>query len=54
MTMTDQDMTKLEVDAWERRRQRIKQHYIEQRGMSEEDADDKATNDIRQSIRNSR
>lgn len=44
---------KLEIDAWERRRQRIKQHYIDQ-GMSQEAADDKATADIRRSIRDSR
>lgn len=45
-------MAKLEIDAWERRRLRIKQHYIA-RGMPEEDADDKATDDIRREIRKS-
>lgn len=53
MTKLEDEMPKLVIDAWERRRQRIRQHYID-RGMSESDADDKATADIRRSIIESR
>ena len=49
----DDKMIRAEVDAWERRRLRIKQFYISQ-GRSEEDADDRATEDVRRSIRESR
>ncbi len=52
MTELENETPKLEVDAWERRRQRIKKFYMEQRGMSDEDADDKATSDVRREIRN--
>lgn len=48
------EMPKLEIDAWDRRRLRIKKFYIEQRGMSDEAADDKATDDVRRSIRGGR
>lgn len=53
MTDLESEMPKLEVDAWERRRQRIKRYYIAQ-GRSEEDADDRATADIRRAIRDGR
>jgi len=51
MTDLEREMPKLEVDAWERRRLRIKKFYMEERGMSAEDADDKATDDVRREIR---
>lgn len=50
MTNTEREMFKLEVDAWERRRLRLRDYYISQ-GMSEEDADDKASADVRREIR---
>lgn len=43
---------KIVADAWDRRRLRLKKFLMEERGMSEEDADDKATDDIRREIRN--
>jgi hypothetical protein len=51
MSNIEDRMPQLEVDAWERRRQRIKKFYIEERGMSEDDADEKATADVRRDIR---
>lgn len=46
----ENEIPRLEVDAWERRRLRKKQWYID-RGESPGNADDKATNDIRREIR---
>lgn len=43
--MTDVEAVKLEIDAWERRRQRIKGYYMSQ-GMSKNAADEKATADV--------
>jgi hypothetical protein len=50
MTDLEREMPKLEVDAWDEHRLRIKRRYIEQ-GMSDEDADDKATADVIREIR---
>ncbi len=50
MAELEDEMPKLEVDAWDRRRQRIRQHYIS-RGMSENAADELAMADIRREIR---
>ena len=48
--MTESEQTQLEIDAWERRRQRLKSFFIEKRGMSSEEADERATDEIRQAI----
>lgn len=50
MTKLEHETPKLEVDAWERRRLSLKARYISQ-GLSDEAADDKATDDVRREIR---
>ena len=49
MSELETRMPRLEVDAWERRLLRMKQFYID-RGMSDSDADDKATSEVRRQI----
>lgn len=51
MTKLEDEIPKLEVDAWEKRRRCLVWHYISQ-GSSPTEAENKATADIRHEIHN--